>query len=188
MENIQPNYQNRKRKNIHKNRRKKQVLTILLATSLGLNGITIISTAVKKFTDQLEYNESVRKQYELVDENTHKTDNKQYDFVDAYELASDIKSNLEVKEKDDMYHHLIAIMKHIEWNRNENFRSILAHLDLDKLSAENEKYPSMAELETFLETKGFINEDGTIDFDSWEKYDKKVINLENDIEKAGKHI
>lgn len=182
--NENPNYRNRQKRQKNYEARKKMVLVTLLA-SLSINVGGLALKGVDALKDEIIYNAETWQHFKILDKNEIMTDNKENLFIKTDTLAEDIKE-LPVENELDFYHHLIGVARNIRWNINQNFDNLLDDLNLNKLDQKNSDYPSEQEFRSFLERYGLIKEDGTIDFERWEEYDKKTTLLEREFEKESK--
>lgn len=176
------NYRNRRSKEIELKRKKQNVLAVLLAASIGLSSVYGLVEGTKNLVGGVKnafaYDHETDKYFEMVQDNTHVTDDRKNVFINPHGLADDVKK-LYVWEKDDLYHHLIGVAQHIQWNKNTNFNDLVRSLELDKLAKENPNYPTTQDLHDFLIVYDLLNEDGTIDFEAWKDYDKAAFSFEN---------
>lgn len=189
LENRKPNYSNRKKKKVSVVAKKKFVLALLVAT-IGISSVYGITQGVSNTYDFLKdtivHNHEIYSYKDLVSKNCHVTNDYQHYFIDTYNLAQDVRK-LEVTRPEDVYHHLIGIARNMDYNRSENFRTFLNCYDLDSLAQEMSVYPTYQEFSDFLFEHNLLNEDGTINFDRWKEYDKKVYIFEKDMEKEFKN-
>lgn len=176
------NYQSRKKKKIAVDERKRLILSILLTTSISLSAIYGVVSGAKNLykgaKDTYFYNKEAYKYYEILNDNSHITNDRKNIFINTFNLANDLK-NLDIQDKEEFYHHLIGVAQHIKWNKDINFENLLEDLDLDELAKENSTFPTTQEFYDFLKTYNLLNEDGNIDFEAWEDYDKEVFSFEN---------
>ena len=178
-----PNYNNKIKKGRTISKKRQLVLSVLLSASMTFSTATIAKIGVDALKDQITYNKSTNQYSSIIEDNTYRTNSGEHYFINASDVAEDIKE-LEIEDKYDLYHHLIGIAQNIHWNKNQNFQDVLDYFDLDETAKRDTDYPTEAEFISFLENHKLLEKDGTIDFDAWEKLDKKMINLENDLERV----
>jgi len=189
----QPNYNHRTSKRISPIRKKKMILSWLLSMTIGITSVYGIVEGVKniseKITDDFNYSRDSKVYEEMVNNNFHRTIDKEAYFLRTYELSRDFKE-LKFESKEEVYHALLGCARFMRYNIDENFRDFIRVLDLDSLAQSNPVYPTSQELYSFIESLDCIKEDGTIDFEKWKEYDKKVFNLERELEelKEGKNL
>ena len=179
-----PNYNNIVKKKRYKYDVKKLTLAILLTTSIGISSaygiVASTSKVVNVIGDAIEYNNEVDSYRKIVADNTVRTSGNDGYFINVYDLACDF-FRLENNCKEDVYHNLICIMNNISYNKEENLMNLLMHIDLNAMSINNSNFPSVSELYDFFEENNILNEDGSINFDAWKKYDKNTFLLKQDL-------
>lgn len=186
-----PNYNNRKRKKVSIVNKKRCVVAVLLTASIGMSATygvyNVGKNVVNKISDNYYYGQESSPYFEMVDSKFRTNPANGNKFIDMSTLSDDFKS-LEFTSKDDVYHALIECARFMRFNLDKNFDDLLIYLNLDKLSSENSIYPTRDEVYDYLSNKGFIKEDGTIDFNSWRDYDREVFNAERKLDnlKEGK--
>lgn len=179
-----PNYRNRRKRSVKKDTKRRLVLAVLVA-AIGISSVYGVKEAVVNtydfVKDTIVYDSEVFSYRDLINKNCHRTNDNQHYFIDTYSLAQDVKK-LEVSKPEDVYHHFISIATNIDYNRNENFRTFLNSYDLDSMSQLEIVYPTYQEFSNFLYEYSLLNEDGSINFDKWREYDKKVYNFEKELD------
>ena len=181
-----PNYQNKYTKTTTITQRRKNIISALLAVSIGLNVASVLIPAVKDIKNDIIYNMDSNEYFDLVQKNLYVINgDMDKNFIDIHKVAKTI-SLTQINTKEDFYHILIKTALQINFNRNENFNDLLEALRLDNLAFSNPVYPSYNDLNEFLQENGLYNDDGTINFDEWEKYDKKVFAFNQELESDAK--
>lgn len=130
--------------------------------------------------DAYHYSVESKPYYEMVSKEFYHIPGTNNKALEVYDVANSFMK-LSFENKDDVYHGLIECARFFRYNLDSNFRQFLNCLDLDEMSKLHPYFPSESELYKFLDSHGFINEDGTIDFDSWRDYDKEVFNMEREL-------
>lgn len=181
MEEYRPNYRNIIRKSKNKTKKRVIILIALLATSLSLNAAIGVKKVYEEAKDSHEYMDEVNNFNAVVARNTFRTNDGSQPFINTFSLAVDVR-NLEVTDRDEFYHHLISIVQNIMYEKHTNFDNLIKDLDLDELAQSNSIYPTVQEFYEFLENANLLNENGSINFEAWEKYDKEVYTMKNDIQ------
>ena len=155
------------RRSSKKRQTRRTVCLSLVLTVMLVAGKTVIDKA----NEYADYQNDTRSYAGIVDSNAHRTkDNSGY-YIDAYEVAQDIKK-VEIHSDEEFYHTLFSVMRNIDYQKEKHLHSIVGFLNLDSLNAENSVYPSEVEFYTFLENYGIMDDDGHIDFERWKSIDR----------------
>lgn len=191
MSEYRPNYSDRRRKKVKTVDKKRFIVAVLLTASIGLStGYGVYKggeTVINNISDKIYYEHESKPYFEMVNRSFRTNPESFKQYISMNQLAHDFLQ-LEFENKDDVYHSLIECARFMRYNLDENFNDLLDYLDLDTLAKNNKVFPSKNEVYAFLNNKGFIKEDGKINFDEWRDYDKDVFNMERELDnlKEGK--
>ena len=166
--------------------KKKFVMAILLTGSLSLNAVNAINKTVEVIKDEVTQAYRVNDFKDYVNDNIHRTSDKQHYFIDNYDMAKDFIEKAEINSRQDFYHQIILLAQNIDYNRNSNFEDFIRSLNLDKLNKEDSIYPSEYEFKEFLYRYDLIDSEGKINFKRWIEFDKQIFNVENEFSNKSK--
>lgn len=179
-----PNYNNRRRKKVSIVNKKRCVVAVLLTASIGMSATygvyNVGKNVVNKISDNYYYGQESSPYFEMVDSNfrTNPTSHQKYILMDN--VADEFKK-IDFSSRDDVYHALIECARFMRFNLDKNFEDLLFYLNLDEVSKDNPIFPTNAEVYEYLNNKGLIKKDNTIDFNAWRDYDKEVFNAEREL-------
>ena len=179
-----PNYKNRKKKKVHIEDKKRFILAVLLALTIGFGSYTaadLVNNAVDSISDNYHYELESKSYKDMVNKEKITIVGTNDKMLDIFDIAKKFKQ-INFVDTDDVYHGLIECARFFQFNTDKNFKDFIWAIDLDKMAQENPIYPTSLELDEFLKKHNFLLEDGSIDFESWRDYDKELFNMQRELE------